>query len=189
MAKNVNRHEIISKKITIKASDDNDIWEQDWIISLTEENKPIGKLSFAGEKVLGTIPIHMELEEDYRNQGYGTMAFIMMVNWLFRFPNIYEVIAFTDRENDKCVRALKKAGFVYRSIEGRVETYSITRPQTAWTGLYLFLGIAVGLVIGIVINHVIIGTIVGIVIAVPIGMSMDLAAKKEREKVTGKSIK
>ena len=186
MAKEVDKHEIKSPVLTIKATDDEDVWNKDWIISLTEEEKPIGKLSFAGEKVLGTIPIQMELDEEYRNQGYGTRAFIMVVEWLFRFPNVYEVTAVTDRENDKCVKALKKAGFVYRSIDGRMETYSITKQQTAWTGLYLFIGIAIGLVIGIVIDHVIIGTLAGVVIAVPIGLSMDAAVRKERERVTGK---
>ena len=113
----------------------------------------------------------------------------MMVDWAFRFQNIYEVSAETDRENDKCVKALKKAGFVYREGEGRMEKYSITKPKTAWTGLYLFIGIALGLVLGIVFSHVITGLIAGVVIGVSFGASLDLAAKKEREKVTGKHLK
>ena len=182
-------HVVKSPRITITASDDSDLWNKDWIISLTKDEKKIGTFSFAGDKELGTVPIHIELDEEYRNQKIGREAIIMMVDWAFRFQNIYEVSAETDRENDKCVKALKKAGFVYREGEGRMEKYSITKPKTAWTGLYLFIGIALGLVLGIVFSHVITGLIAGVVIGVSFGASLDLAAKKEREKVTGKHLK
>ncbi len=182
-------HIIKSPKITISASDDNDLWNKEWIITLTGKDEKIGTVTFAGVKVLGTIPIHVELDEPYRNKGLGTQAFIMMVDWAFRFSNIYEVTAVTDRENDKCVKALGKAGFVYRSEEGRMATYSITKAKTAWLGLYLFLGIAVGLVLGIIFQHVIAGMIVGVVIGISIGASLDIKANKERQKVTGKMLR
>ena len=182
-------HVVKSPRITITASDDSDLWNKNWIISLTKDEKKIGTFSFAGDKALGTIPIHIELDAEYRNQKYGREAIIMMVDWAFRFQNIYEITAETDRENDKCVKALKKAGFVFREGEGRMEKYSITKPKTAWTGLYLFIGIALGLVLGIVFSHIITGMIAGVVIGVSFGASLDLAAKKEREKVTGKHLK
>lgn len=184
------KHVVKSPKITIVATDDKDIWNADWNIYLTEdEEQKIGTFSFAGEKVLGTIPIHVQLDEQYRNKGYGTEAIAIMTAWAFHFKNIYEVKAETDRENDKCVKALKKNGFVYREFEGRTEYYSLTRPKTAWTGLYLFLGILLGFILGIVFSHIITGMIVGIVIGVSIGLSMDVAANKEREKVTGKRLR
>lgn len=186
----VKKHFVKTPKVTITASDDKDIWNADWIITLAkDESKKIGTFSFAGEKVLGTIPIHVELDEAYRNQGYGTEVIAAMTGWAFNFKNIYEITAVTDRENDKCVKALRKNAFVCRETEGRMETYSKTRPKTAWTGLYLFLGIFLGFIMGIVFAHVITGMIVGVVIGVSIGLSMDSAANKEREKVTGKSLK
>ncbi|MBR6478610.1 MAG: hypothetical protein IKS85_09215 [Lachnospiraceae bacterium] len=87
------------------------------------------------------------------------------------------------------LRTLKKNGFVYRDSEGRTEYYSRTKPKTAWTGLYLFLGIFLGFILGIVFAHIVTGMIAGIAIGVSIGLSMDLAANKEREKVTGKQFK
>lgn len=185
----VNNHVVKTPKVTIVASDDNDIWNADWHIHLTNGNQRIGTFSFAGEKVLGTIPIHVELDEAFRNQGYGTEVIEAMTDWAFRFKNIYEITAVTDRENDKCVKALRKNDFVCRETEGRIETYSKTRPKTAWTGLYLFIGIFLGFIMGIVFAHVITGMIVGVVIGVSIGLSMDSAANKERQKVTGKSLR
>ena len=187
------KHVVRSKKIIITASDDNDIWNADWIIALLgddgEAGEEIGKISFAGDKVLGTVPLHVEIKEAYQSKGYGTEAIALMTAWAFHFRNIYEVSADTDRENDKAVRALKRNGFVYRDFEGRVEHYSLTRPKTAWTGLYLFIGIFLGLILGIVLSHVVTGLIVGIVIGVPIGLSLDMKANKEREKITGKKIR
>lgn len=179
-----------SPKITITPSDEQDLWEKDWNITLTKEpDQKIGTVSFRGDKALGTVPIHVELEQAYQNKGYGTECFGMMVAWLFHYGNIYEVKAETDRENDKCVKALKKNGFVMRNNEGRMETYSIMKPKTAWTGLYLFIGIFLGLILGIVISHVLVGMIIGVLIGVSIGLSMDMTANKAREKVTGKSLK
>ena len=184
-----NNHVVSSPTLTIKATNESDLWNADWEILLTKEEKKIGRLTFAGEKVLGTVPLYVELEEEYRNRGYGTEAMIMIVDWLFRFPNIFEVSAEVDRENDKGVKSLKKAGFVYREGEGRMTRYSITKPKTAWTGLYLFIGIFLGLILGIVLSHIVAGLIAGVVIGVSIGLSMDQAANKERERITGKQLR
>lgn len=182
---------VSSPKITIKAVDENDPWNADWEIFLNKEDVKIGKLNFAGEKALGTVPLYMELEKQYRNKGYGTEAAIMIVDWLFHFPNVYEVSCEVDRENDKGVKALRKAGFVNRDGEGggRMVHYSITKQKTSWTGLYLFLGIAIGLVLGIILQHAIAGMIAGVVIGVSIGLSLDVKANKAREKITGKHLK
>ncbi|MBP5282234.1 MAG: GNAT family N-acetyltransferase [Lachnospiraceae bacterium] len=184
------KHVVKTPKVTIIATDDNDIWNADWNIYKTDnEEEKIGVISFAGEKVLGTIPIHLEIEEQYRNQGYGSDVVAAMSSWLFHFKNIYEIKAETDRENDKAVKVLKKNGFVFRDGEGRTEYYSRTKPKTAWTGLYLFLGIFLGFILGIVFSHIVTGMIIGIVIGVSIGLSLDSKANKEREKVTGKQLK
>lgn len=183
-------HVIKTPKVTIIASDDADLWNADWNIFLTgHEEEKIGTFSFSGEKVLGAVPINLELGEEYRNKGYGTEIVATMASWAFHFKNIYELKAVTDRENDKWVKVLKKNGFVYRDSEGRTEYYSRTKPKTAWTGLYLFLGIFLGFILGIVFAHIVTGMIAGIAIGVSIGLSMDLAANKEREKVTGKQFK
>lgn len=188
MARNMseNNYVVKSPKLTITPSDESRPWDTDWIITLTkEEDKQIGTLSLAGEKVLGTIPLQVNLVEEYRNKGYGTEVITMMVNWLFRIKSIYEVSAETDKENDKAVKALQKSGFVYRSIDGRTEHYSITKPKTAWTGLYLFIGVFLGLIFGIVFSHILISMAAGIIISTSIGLSLDMAANKEREKITG----
>ena len=179
-----------SPLIMITPSDEQDLWEKDWIITLAKEpEKKIGIVHFRGEKALGAVPFHVELEEEYQNKHYGTECIGMIVSWVFHFGNIYEIKAEADRENDKAIKALKKNGFILRSSEGRNEYYSVLKPKTAWTGLYLFIGIALGLILGIIISKLLVGMIVGVVIGVSIGLSMDSAANKEREKVTGKSLK
>lgn len=174
--------------ITITPSNEKDLWESDWIIALRKgEKEQIGTASFAGEKLLGTVPLKVELAQKYRNCGLGTEAIKMMVNWAFLYRNIYEVISWVEHENDKGVKALQKAGFVFRSSEGKMETYSIVKEKTVWRGVYTALGIVVGMILAIVLNNAWLGFALGMVSCLCMGTIMDSNASKYRESVTGKS--
>lgn len=186
--KAINKYKIKTKEMYIEPMDTNDVWEGKWIIMLTpkdEEAVQIGTASFAGEKANGTIPISVELMTEYQNKGYGTQVYKLMVDFAFGYRNIYEISAQTDRDNDKCVYALEKAGFVYRGREERIVNYSIIKPKTTWLGLYLYIGLICGMILGIVIGALWIGLIIGIVIGVVMGGIMESEAKKAREKITG----
>ncbi len=177
-----------SDMITITPSNEEDLWESDWIIALRKgEKEQIGTASFAGEKLLGAVPLKVELSQIYRNRGLGTEVIKMMVNWAFLHRNIYEVISWVEHENDKGVNALRKAGFVFRGKEGNTETYSIIKAKTVWTGVYVVVGIIVGMILGIVLNNVWLGFAVGLVSCLCLGAVMDSNALKYRESVTGKS--
>ncbi|MDE5589520.1 MAG: GNAT family N-acetyltransferase [Acetatifactor sp.] len=177
-----------SDTFTITPSNMENLWEADWIIAFTKgEKEQLGTASFAGEKLLGTVPLNVELMPQYRNRGLGTEIIRMMVNWAFLHKNVFEVVSKVEHENDKGVNALQKAGFVFRGNEGKVETYSIIKSKTAWTGVYAVIGILVGLILGIVINSVWLGFAIGFGISLCIGAIMDGNALKYRESVTGKS--
>lgn len=182
-----NRFTIKTKEMTISPMDESDIWEGDWSISVRYEEgfREIGRASFKGDKLLGCIPISMNIEEAYRNKGYATEAFKLMTDFAFGYKNIYELSADIDSDNDACIVAVEKAGFVRRKKEGKLETYSIIKPHTVWLGLYLYIGLIAGLVIGIVINMMWTGLILGLIIGIFIGAGMDYRAKKDRESVTG----
>ena len=181
------KHILKSSKIVIEPSDGQDLWNADWVISLAKgEKNRIGRASFAGEKELGTVPLQVELLEEYRNQGYGTQAIRMMVDWAFRYPNVYEVKTEADHENDKAVKALGKAGFVYRGENRHMEQYSITKNKSAWTGLYVMIGIFLGILLGIVLSSPKLGLGIGLVVSIATGMVLDNGEKRRREQVTGK---
>ena len=182
--------ELKSSGISIVPEKDDSLWNGDWLIYLkqknSEEKQLIGKASFAGDKGCGKIPVYVELEEAYRNRGYGTKALQMLSGWAFRNGPVYEIEAVVEHDNDMAVKALKKAGYIYRDGDRRVEQYSLIKPMTNWAGLYLIIGIFVGLILGIVFDHLLYGMLAGVIISLLIGTSMDLSAKKEREKITGK---
>lgn len=176
-----------STHLIIKPSDPQNLWDADWDIYMkSDEEKKLGTISFAGGKSLGVVPISIQLEERYRNQGYGTEAIKVMVDWAFLHKNVYEITALAEHENDKYIAALEKAGFVYREGDWNKESYSITKPRTTWLGLYLFIGLIAGFLIGILIGSAWLGMGIGMVFSFLIGTSMDKQANKEREKVTGK---
>ncbi|GFH94464.1 hypothetical protein IMSAGC003_00996 [Lachnospiraceae bacterium] len=183
-----NNYWLKSDIITITPSNAEDLWESDWIIAFRKgEKEQIGTASFSGEKLLGTVPLKVELAQKYRNRGLGTEVIKMMVNWAFLHRNIYEVISRVEHENDKGVNAVQKAGFVFRGNEGNVETYSIVKQKTVWTGVYTVAGIVVGMILGIVLNNVWLGFALGMVSSLCLGIIMDSNAQKYRESVTGKS--
>lgn len=176
-----------SDKITITPSNMEDPWESDWIIAFRKGDKEqIGTASFAGEKLLGAVPLKVELVQRYRNQGLGTEVVKMMVNWAFLHPNVYEIVSQVEHENDKGVNALRKAGFVFRDNENNVETYSIVKPKTIWTGIYVVVGIIMGMILGIVLNNVWLGFAIGLVLCLCMGVIKDSNTQKYRESVTGK---
>ena len=177
-----------SDTVTITPSNMENLWESDWIIAFRKgEKEQLGTATFAGEKLLGTVPLSVELMPRYRNRGLGTEIIRMMVNWAFLHKNIFEVVSKVEHENDKGVNALQKAGFVFRGNEGKVETYSIIKRKTAWKGVYAVVGIFVGLILGIVINSVWLGFVIGLIASLSVGAIMDNNALKYRESVTGKS--
>lgn len=177
-----------SETVTITPSNTEDLWESDWIIAARRGGgEQLGTASFAGEKLLGTIPLHVELMPEYRNRGLGTEIIRMLVNWAFLHKNIFEVVSRVEHENDKGVNALQKAGFVFRGSEGEVETYSIIKGKTVWTGVYVVAGIIAGMILGIMINSVWLGFAIGLSASLCIGSIMDADALKYRESVTGRN--
>lgn len=177
-----------SYTVTITPSNMENLWESDWMIVFRKgEKEQLGTASFAGEKLLGSVPLSVELMPKYRNRGLGTEIIRMMVNWAFLHKNVFEVVSKVEHENDQGVNALQKAGFVFRSSEGKVETYSIIKEKTVWTGVYAVVGILVGMILGIVINSIWLGFGIGLSASLCIGVIMDNNALKYRERVTGKS--
>lgn len=177
-----------SDTVTITPSNTDKLWESDWIIAFAKGDKErLGTASFAGEKLLGTVPLNVELEPRYRNRGLGTEIIRMMVNFAFLHKNIYEVVSKVEHENDKGVNALQKAGFVFRGNEDDIETYSIIKAKTSWLGVYVVVGIITGMILGIVLNSVWLGFAIGIAAGMSIGAIKDANASKYRESVTGKN--
>lgn len=176
-----------TEEITITPTNEEDLWESDWVIAFRKGGKEqIGTASFAGEKLLGAVPLRVELARNYRNRGIGTEVIKMMVNWAFLHKNVYEVVSRVEHENDKGVNALQKAGFVFRENEGKIETYSITKEKTVWTGVYVIVGIAAGMILGLILNNLWLGFAIGLIVSLLIGKSMDYSDQKYRESVTGK---
>ena len=118
-------------------------------------------------------------------QRYPFPLYIVLVH--SKNKNVFEVVSRVEHENDKGVNALRKAGFVFRGNEGKVETYSIIKEKTAWIGVYAVVGIVAGMILGIVINSVWLGFAVGFAASLCMGAIMDTNALKYRESVTGKS--
>lgn len=181
---------IKSNELRIEPTDETKLYDADWTITYKRkgESVQIGRVSFAGTKENGTIPIEIELIEEYRHRGLGTKALKMMTEWAFFHRHVYEIKAVVPTENDRYIRALERSGFVYRGVENGIETYSIEKQRTGWTGLYLAIGIMVGYVIGFLFNNMRVGLVSGVLLGAAIGGKMDIDSNKERERITNKRL-
>ena len=170
------------------------IWDADWKIMYHEPGElnstEIGLIRFEGKPVLGKVVISFSVIERYRDRGYASRALKMMRDHLFWRGDIYEIEAKVTLENDPAIHALTRAGFVYRSAENndgvKTETYSITKPKSAWSGLYLFIGLIAGLSLGILMANLLIGLATGVIAGLLTGALLDSRNQKKREDITGR---
>lgn len=192
---NVNIKDMKSKKYHLKSnefyiipSDENDLWEKKWDINKKESDETIGWVSFEGKKMSGSIPISIYIDEKMRNRGYAQGALKIMVDWAFLHPNIYEVRAKSEHDNDAYITALHKSGFVYRYVDDEtgLEKYTVTKQKPSYLGAYLILGFGVGLALGIVIDILWVGVVIGLVMGFGVGKYFERADEKLRFKVTGR---
>lgn len=186
-----NKYELKSRNLILTASDSEKPFDAHWDICLNDpgliEKPKIGEISFEGEHFKGTIPIKIEIfDKCNRNRGFGTEAIEMMTDWAFDFRNIFEITAVSEHENSAYIMALQKAGYVLRKATRETEYYSIVKQKTAWSGLYLLIGVLVGFVLGFLLSNGWVGLGVGVLSCLIIGTSMDLKEKKYRESVLGR---
>ena len=178
----------------IDVSSKDAIWYADWKIMFRDTGEinstEVGVIRFEGEPVLGKVVISFSVMERYRDRGYASSALKMMRDHLFWRGDIYEIESKVVLENDPAIHALTNAGFVYRGVENndgvKTETYSVTKPKSAWSGLYLFIGLVVGLTLGILMANLIIGFVMGVVAGLITGAVLDSKNQKKREDITGR---
>ena len=170
------RFPLVTDRLTLTPEDEKNIWTSGWDVRLKEKGKDagtIGSFRFIGAKEDGEIGISVELLPEYRDQGYGSEIFFFMAEFVFRFRNMREITASCPHENNRCIRALDKAGYVYRENRRGTDYYSKKRPKTAWTGLYVVVGVSAGFLLGIVVSNLLMGTAIGVIVGVIVGFLLD----------------
>ncbi|MCR5092878.1 MAG: GNAT family N-acetyltransferase [Lachnospiraceae bacterium] len=167
---------LVTDHLLIRPTDEKRIWTEEWTISLKDRpEEPIGTLTFAGERVAGEMPIRVELKPEYRDQDYGSEVFYFMSRFVFRFRDLREITAVCEHENDLCVHALDKAGYVFREHNDGRDYYSMKKSKTAWTGLYVFIGFIAGLAMGVVFSNLWVGLLTGVIAGTIFGYVLDKA--------------
>ena len=185
------KYDYKSGNMLIKPTNEDDVWNSKWDIYLVEkgDHTKIGWLSFEGEKVSGTVPIQIELLPLYRKRGHGSSAIKMAREWAFLHRDVYEIEAYADKDNTDYINALQKCGFIYRNepsiYKSENEKYSVVRPKTAWTGIYVVIGVFVGVALGIIISSPWVGIVISLGIALALGTYMDSTERKHRREITG----
>lgn len=79
-----------------------------------EHSRPIGHLQYeGGDSRDRRVQIGVFIgEQDARDQGYGTEAVIILLNWLFNHRNMHRVWLTIQADNHRAIRVYEKIGFV-----------------------------------------------------------------------------
>ncbi|MCR4762658.1 MAG: GNAT family N-acetyltransferase [Lachnospiraceae bacterium] len=177
--KNSLRFPLVSDHLLFRPEKEEDLWNGSWIVQQRDGTRDtIGSMRIGGSKVPGEVIICVDLAPEYRNRGYGAEIFYFMAKFVFRFRDLREICAVCEHENDRCVHALEKAGYVFREHKDGRDYYSMKRQKSAWAGLYLSVGITAGFVLGIVLSNPWVGTVAGVVTGAFVGLILDSMEKK-----------
>ncbi len=173
------RFPLVTDRLLLQPAEPGGLWNTGWTVRKRDgEQETIGSLYPESLKTPGEIGIRVELEPEYRDQGFGTEIFYAMAKFVFRFRDLREISAVCPHENDRCLRALNKAGYVYREHLDGMDRYSMTRPRTAWTGIYVAVGVFAGFILGIVLSNPVAGFVTGVLAGVVIGILLDNREKR-----------
>lgn len=171
---------LITKHFKLQPSDEKRIWDQEWNISLVDnESLSVGKINFEDGVFNGEVKIKAELDPEYEKTNYEEELFYSMARFVFMFKDIREISTVCRHENEHRVRGLEKAGYVHRQFKDGDDYYSMKKQKTSWTGFYVFVGLIAGFIIGLTISNLWMGTIGGVLIGTVIGYLMD---KRENDK-------
>ena len=97
--------------------------EPSFTIVTKENDAPIGNCSFMDIDHInrcGTVGIFIG-EEEYRNNGFGTEAMKLLVNYGFKILNLHNINLWVYSFNDRAIACYKKVGFT--EIGRRHECY------------------------------------------------------------------
>ena len=168
------KYPVVTDHLLLQPNNEEDCLNSEWTVSLREEqDKKIGTFELVRSKVPGEASISVELEPDYRNQGYGSEIFYDMSIFLLSTGRMKELYASCKNENRICKRALEKAKFVYRENKDGLDHYSIKKDKSAWTGFYVCIGFLAGLILGIVLSNLWLGMGIGLLAGFLIGRILD----------------
>jgi hypothetical protein len=169
---------LVTKHLLLNPKNPRAPLEANWDITLRKGSVKIGELTCDNTLVHGYVEFDVELEPEYtETSSYYREVYESMAGFLFRVKDVREVGCKCPGNDYIRREALDRSPFVFREREQDAFRYSITRQKTAWTGLYLMIGLFSGTVAGVLIGNLWIGTAVGVVIGVLTGLGQDLRRK------------
>jgi RimJ/RimL family protein N-acetyltransferase len=82
-----------------------------WLMIERGSNTVVGDIGFLGPPSHGTVEIGFSVIADRRRRGYASEATERLVAWALKQPEIGEVVATCDADNEASARTLSAAGF------------------------------------------------------------------------------
>lgn len=183
---------LFSNLLEVASNDpDNGLWSTIWDVSFRKgEQDSFAYIYFEGMPERGAVTLSFYTSAQYSWDSKVADALRLVTDWAFsRYPGLYTIDTYIDAESDGFIRNAERADFVYRSTDEGIEHYSIEKQPTAWTGLYLFIGIIAGMIFGFLFSSMAAGMACGVIIGLLFGAALDNRFDAKRSEITGQSKK
>ena len=144
---------------------------------------PVGDVCCKGTPVCGEVEIGYGIAAYARGKGYATEAVRALIDWALAQEGVYYIMAERERDNRASAHVLEKLGFQPAGEGEEGPRFELEKPVTAWTAVYLPLGISVGLCFGTAMGNLALGMCLGATIGTLLGVWISSADKKAREAV------
>jgi [ribosomal protein S5]-alanine N-acetyltransferase len=83
-----------------------------WLMIERDTDIVVGDIGFMGPPDDGSVEIGFSVIPDRRRRGYASEAVVRLVAWALEQPEISEVVARSDADNEASARTLSAAGFI-----------------------------------------------------------------------------
>ncbi len=156
-------------------------WYAAWAIML-RDGTLIGDACFKGAPQEGEAEIGYGLDARYRGLGYATEAVCALCEWAFAESNeLYFLMGETDADNAASQNVLKKNGFVPAGEGEEGPRFERERPKSAWSAVYIGVGMCLGVAVGTASNNLAMGIAIGSSMGVALGVALDRKDQRKRD--------
>lgn len=158
------------------------LWYTNWEIQRRTDGTTVGGLCFKGGPLTGAVELGYGIDAPHQKQGYATEAIKAAVSWAFSRPDVYFVMAETDKDNGASIRVLEKNGFKRGGMGEEGPRWIKEKPAANLLSVFMSLGVCIGVSMGAALQNLALGTALGISLGVALGAALDLQESSKRKK-------
>lgn len=163
--------------------EENKIWYYPWYITIKNKSCTlVGIFRFNGPPERGTVLLRVKEDKDYIDSDFAEEALASICDWAMAQKDVYKIRVHRVPNDKRYHELLQKCGFGPGPEPSRAEK---KKSASAWTLVYMLIGLSVGMTTGISLGNFALGMVLGLSGGIILGLLFDMNERKHRSEVTG----